>query len=464
MTRLRDDARTGRAGAFFAAVCAGFLIALLIAAAGPAQASGELPRKGSLGVQAQGAPGGGVTVVGVQPGSAAEEAGVQQGDVILSLNGVPTPTVPAFIGAASGLEVGKPVPMSVRRGGESLELEVSPKPRPAPTLEGTQITLSHVTLDNGNRMRTFTVRPDSALPSGGTRPGMFLIGGIPCQSMESFANPNHPMTKLIKRAADAGFAVLVVDKPGTGDSEGIPCLEGGFDREVEAFVKGLAAFKAESDVDAERIHLVGISMGGIQAPLVAQQSPVKGIVTWGTGVQPWFDYIATNFRERFHMQNQPPAVIDQVMRTVRDYMARLIILGQTPEEILAEVPALHGAMEASFGPGSATTFAGRHYTFHQEIDKHDIGTAWAAFGASKGNAAIVHGEYDWVATERDHKLAADIVNRTGGAAVWIMLEGLDHGFTKHETLADSFANAFQGEPSDAFQDAAIKWLKTQEGL
>jgi hypothetical protein len=195
-------------------------------------------------------------------------------------------------------------------------------------------------------------------------------------------------------------------------------------------------------------------MGGIQAPLIDAAGDFAGIVTWGTGATPWFDYIATNFRMRAIIQGQPAAQAEPGIRLLRSMMADLLIDGSSPDEIRAARPEDVATFESSFG--SLERFAGRHYSFHQELDRAEVWSAWQGFD---GQLLAVQGEFDWVASEADHRLAVEAVNRNGqGSAEFVIVPGLDHAMTAHATLADSFANTFQGEQSDAFHDVAIEWL------
>jgi S1-C subfamily serine protease len=71
--------------------------------------------RAALGIDAATVVGGGVAVVSTQPGGAAARAGLQRGDIIVSLDGKPTPTVSALTSVLAGLKPGQQVALSVRR-------------------------------------------------------------------------------------------------------------------------------------------------------------------------------------------------------------------------------------------------------------------------------------------------------------------------------------------------------------
>jgi S1-C subfamily serine protease len=73
----------------------------------------------------------GVVVFSVASGSAAEQAGLQPGDVITAINGTPLQSVEDLFAALRGLEPGDQVTLSVDRRGEQLELTATLTDRPA---------------------------------------------------------------------------------------------------------------------------------------------------------------------------------------------------------------------------------------------------------------------------------------------------------------------------------------------
>lgn len=68
--------------------------------------------------------GGGAVVAGVEPGSSAEQAGLQTGDVITRLNDRPIDSADALIAATRSKEFGETVTLQVQRGEESQPIPV----------------------------------------------------------------------------------------------------------------------------------------------------------------------------------------------------------------------------------------------------------------------------------------------------------------------------------------------------
>jgi membrane-associated protease RseP (regulator of RpoE activity) len=122
-----------------------FGIALLIfcGAALAAPSAGAEPDPPRLGIQVQEmtpelrawfqAPeGAGVLVARVEPGSAAQEAGIQVGDVIVEAGGEAVETPRDLVWQALRAPEGEPLALVLLRNGERLEAPVVPRGRPRP--------------------------------------------------------------------------------------------------------------------------------------------------------------------------------------------------------------------------------------------------------------------------------------------------------------------------------------------
>lgn len=78
---------------------------------------GRVERSGraSLGIRLASIMGGGVIVSSVVPGGPAEKAGIEEGDVILEVDGQPTPTTDALVTVLAQLKPGQTVPVKILR-------------------------------------------------------------------------------------------------------------------------------------------------------------------------------------------------------------------------------------------------------------------------------------------------------------------------------------------------------------
>jgi S1-C subfamily serine protease len=88
--------------------------------AGQLISSGRVTRSGRpfLGVRVTTVTGGGVLVAAVERGGPADKAGIQPGDVIVSVDGQPTPSTDALATALAALKPDQEVPVVISRGGQ----------------------------------------------------------------------------------------------------------------------------------------------------------------------------------------------------------------------------------------------------------------------------------------------------------------------------------------------------------
>jgi S1-C subfamily serine protease len=67
----------------------------------------------------------GVGVVTVTPGGPADKAGIQPGDIIVAINGTPTPTAQALGAALAEFRPGQKVSVTIEHGGTKKQLQVT---------------------------------------------------------------------------------------------------------------------------------------------------------------------------------------------------------------------------------------------------------------------------------------------------------------------------------------------------
>lgn len=411
-------------------------------AATPAEASGELSRRGALGV-ALGPGEGGPSVVGVTPGSAAAAAGLMPGDVVLTLNGQAVVNQAELVRAASALRAGDAAALQFRRDGETRAGRGTAQARPLEAYERAEAQYGAVAF-GGGRLRDIMVRPAGARADA---PVVYLVQGYYCGSMEA-PTPGHPYRQLIQAFADKGIATYRVEKPGMGDSlGGAHCLQTDFDTELAAFRAGLAALVERHAVAPSRIVILGHSMGGVQAPLLAaEHQGLRGVAAYGTVLRSWHDYMIELFRLQAHFaRDEDPVAGEALAEAVRPVLHRIFSEGASLAAIAAANPDHEALLRGALDWDGGDLILGRTAAYWRGVSQQRLVKAWVA---AKAPVMAVYGESDFAAIDdRDHRLIADVVNHARpGSARYVMVPRTGHGMTLEGSPDEVRQKARAGTP------------------
>jgi len=246
----------------------------------------ELKRAGFLGVRT--APNAkGVAITALVEGGAAEPAGLREGDIITAVNGAGIGSQGEFIAILGKLHAGDKATLAFLRGDEAKSVDVKIAPRPYESAPGVDTRYLSVSV-NGQRRRLIVTVPRAPR----RHPAVLYVTGIGCFSQESVGIQTTD-AKLLYGLTEAGFVTMRVEKSGIGDSEGISCSADGYGLtdEVSGYVAALLTLRGYDFVDPGNVFVMGVSIGGVEAPLIARQAPVKGIVVINTVAKPFLDYL-----------------------------------------------------------------------------------------------------------------------------------------------------------------------------
>ena len=242
-----------------------------------------LPRRGYFGVGLEKADAG-ARVFSVAPDSTAAAVGIAVGDVIEAVDGRPATapeTVVALIGRHKSAES---VKIDLRRDGDRRTIDAILKPYPLETMANATLQYRSVVALPDVRLRTILSIPSS--PTNRRFPAVLLVQGGGCGSIDAPFSPNVAQPGLMHTIGSQGFVTMRVEKSGVGDSQGDPCDSIGFKEELAGYQAALAALRSHPSVNPDQIYLLGISLGGVFAPLLAQETKVAGISVYGTSSGP----------------------------------------------------------------------------------------------------------------------------------------------------------------------------------
>ncbi len=323
-------------------------------------------------------------------------------------------------------------------------------PKEAP--DGVEVVYGSVAVD-GYRVRTIVTRPKGTT---GRLPGLFLVPWLSCDTSEVPDNETGGSDQLLRGLITrSGYAMMRVDRPGLGDSEGPPCAQNDFLTDFRAYRAALRAFARSEYVDPDRLYVLGISNGGAVAPLVAGgDDPVKvaGYVVSGGWSKTWLEHMLEHERIRLGLTGASQKEIARDMRRFSEFYDLYLNGKMTPGDVLRQRPSLAGLWYDE--PGSQY---GRPAAFYQQLQDLDVAAAWAEVDVP---TLAVYGEYDWIMSRADHQTIVDLVNRKRpGAARLVVVPTMDHFFYANESTEASFKGKRPRVFADGALTAMLEWLK-----
>jgi uncharacterized protein len=378
----------------------------------------------------------------VVEGSSAQRAGFTVNDVLISMDGENIENTNQFLKLLKKHHGGDEVKISFYRKSKLKVTTMTLLPKQMETSADYDIIYSSV-LSGSNHLRTIITRP-----KGGTiYPAVLIVAGVGCYSID-----NSSVTEIlsVKMWSDSltrnGFVTIRIEKTGMGDSKGVPCNECDFNTEKQDFLDGLKQLKSLPYVDKENIFIAGFSIGGVIAPLIAQQEPVKGIIVYGTVGRNWLEYeLENSFRQQL-LENRPADSIDLYMRAEYIRLYGLFVEKKQPQQIIKEHPETAGHLFEY----------PMRVEYFQQVSDINIRELWMN---TKAKVLAMHGSSDFVSSATEHKLIAETVNHYHpGNATYIEIANSDHWSLFTESEMVSYLHQ-QTELNTFPLTTSIKWLK-----
>ena len=394
----------------------------------------------------------GAALVDVFPDTSAAAAGLRAGDLITAIDGAPVKAPADVLRRLASAKAGDRLTAAYLREGAPAEAEITLKERPRKQGNGYEILYGSVP-SLGHRLRTIVTRP----PGEARHPALLLIQGLGNFSIDTPAGQPMGYDRILDELTKAGYVTMLVDKPGCGDSEGGPWTEIDFQTELDGYRQALKALKSSDFVDPGRIFLFGHSMGGVMAPLLAAEEPVRGVAVYGTVFRTWFEYLVENVRRQSRLSGADFAAVEKAVRDETRFLAGLCLEGKAPAEILREHPDLRE--HAATFMKDETHLYGGHYRFFQQLAGLNMPEAWAKAAAhAHAHALAIWGRGDFVAPEADHAMIAEAVNAASpGRGAFVALD-CDHGFAKATGFADAFGRGSEGEFNPVILTTLKDWM------
>ncbi len=420
------------------------------AARAETEVRGNLPRRGWLGAQMAPSEDGHPSITKILPGGSLAAAKLKEGDVLTAIDGKDAAGPGAVAQALGPKRAGDVAKFTVSRVGESRDFDVKLVMLPFEQSDTFDI-LYDIVESEGAKLRCTSTRP-----RGGARlPAVLFIQGLQCAPVDEPVGDPSTVLQLIHELTNDGYVVMRCEKRGSGDATGEPCSELGFHEEVAGFRAALAKLIAYDFVDPEQVFLLGHSLGGIEAPILATETGVKGVIVFGTAVLPWAEYLVEN--ERRQTRLQPGAdlpALETKARQFADFLHEAFRNRRSPAEVVAARPDLE-AVSKDYFPDGVHSF-GRHIDFFRELDAVNHADVWARVEAP---VLAIHGSLDYTTSTAEHEYIAEIVNsKRPGTARSLVIPGMFHAFNLRASVQETLDAPWQGPLGEEVVQQILDWM------
>lgn len=396
----------------------------------------------------------GAKINAIVSGSPLEKAGLQIGDIILKVDDRPILISEDISSATYAIRAFRPTKLVVRRGSQVFMKSVKLNSLPLEVHAGIETDYTHITSDYGIKHRAIITKPNNNIKK---HPAIFFVQGLSCSTLETFTERSNNWGKMIKTIVEhSGMVVMRVDKPGVGDSEG-DCAEGDFEMDLAGYRTGLRKLKSLDYVDTTKIIVYGSSMGSAQAPLLANEFNLAGVISDGTFFKTWFEHMLEIERRIRQMQGDDQSTIVKKMNTIYvPLYYKMLIEKKSYKEIVEEDPYL-----AEYNYHSPNHMYGRPMAYYHQLQDYDLAGEWSKL---KVPVRIMRGTNDWIMSDFDNDMIIAELERSGHQDhELIRYKNLDHWNTIHESPEDSF-NFKQGKWDAKIAEIVINWARQIAGL
>ena len=423
---------------------------------GPAPAMiGGLARHANLGFRFDTGDGQ-LSVTRVEPESAAAAAGLEEGDIIVAING--TKFQKAHFGGDLLVKLKGDTEVSLIIQSDNAERAIvfTPPPQQWEQLTGVEAEYGVLETPDGARLRTIITRPKG---THGALPTVFMIQWVGCSSLE-FQHEG-PWLMVYKAVVEkSGMAMIRVERSANGDSEGPACHELDMDTEIAHYNYAWEELVAHPWIDAERVVLMGNSLGTKTVPIVAQGKSVAGVITSSGGGLTYFERMVNFDRHALSHEDRDPAEAHDILMRQMPFQVMYLLDGKTPEEIVAARPDLDGVWETIAHTGDGHHY-GRPYAYHHQAAKEDYLEAWTNIDAP---ILVNFNEFDQFEELRGAELIVDTVNRLRpGTATLAVHENLGHSFRRYPSQLDAYEYRNYEPGQEPAIDVILGWLE-ENGL
>jgi pimeloyl-ACP methyl ester carboxylesterase len=384
----------------------------------------------------------GVLINGIVPNSTAEQTGLQKGDVLLKINSIETNSPADAMKEVASHRGGENFTYELVRGKKIISGKSVFKAIAVEKYKDIEMKYTAVKTTNGLQ-RLIVSKPVSKTKS----PALIFIGGIGCYSLDNPLDTTLSETQLLNSLTRAGYVCVRAEKPGVGDNTQCKkCEDISFKEEVEGYVSVVQKIKTYDYIDSSKIYIIGHSMGGVMAPLIAQQTNIKGIIAYGTIGSSFIEYLNKTRRTLGYAYGWKPEEIDDYIKESCECAGYYFV---------EKMPTADAIKKKEACKDYLTVFDYRSRKYNNELYELNIPAAWKPF---TGKALLMWGGSDCISSKEDHEILTQAVNYYHpGNATFFELKGAEHGMKTASTFQEAINSP--GSYNPEVGKSILDWLK-----
>jgi dienelactone hydrolase len=386
----------------------------------------------------------GVLINNVIPASTAAEAGFKKGDVLLRINDKTFSSTQEAVDYVGAQKSNTTFSYELIRNKQKIKGTSSFKPYPFESYNDLDVVYTQTKTVTGIQ-RVIITQPKNKT----NLPVIVFIGGIGCYSLDSPLDTSRSELQLLNKLAREGFTAVRIEKPGIGDGagHGKACNEIGFHEEVQGYVQAIEDLKKRKGLTTKDVFIIGHSMGGVMAPLVASKTSIKGIIAYGTIGSNFMEYLLKTRRTIGEAYGWAPDETDAYIKDVCECSAYYFINKMSTEE---------AARKKADCTDYLSVFDLRARKYNEELYELNIPAAWKDYN---GTALLAWGKTDFVASREDHEIIVQTLKHYHKDAAIAYIENADHGMNTASSFQQARTNpgSYNREVGAVF----LGWLKKQ---
>jgi pimeloyl-ACP methyl ester carboxylesterase len=235
---------------------------------------------------------------------------------------------------------------------------------------------------------------------------------------------------------------------GDGAGHGKHCRDVSFFEEVDVYVRAIKELKQRKGASTLPVYLIGHSMGGLMAPMVASKTSINGIIAYGTIGSNFIEYLLKTRRTIGEAYGWAPDETDSYIKDVCECASYYFIEKLSTAEAAAKKADCQDYL---------SVFDLRSRKYNDELYATNIPAVWKDY---QGKALLAWGTSDFISAKEDHQIIEETVNyyHKGNASV-VYISNADHGMNSAASFKEARTNP--GPYNKEVAAVFLSWLKKQ---